>query len=69
MTWEQIGVLVGSLAALTVVHSYLVVPRVLLEARKVWREDIATTFDPLSTQIEALAAKFDRLVEARGGFR
>ena len=51
MTWRQLGTLIAALAALTVVHAYLVVPRVIAESRKEWNEDIAKSIAPIHEDI------------------
>lgn len=61
MTWEQIGVVLGALAALTVVHSYTVVPRIILECRKEWRLDLASFHKERQAFYEAMIRRIERL--------
>lgn len=39
ISWTQVWTILGGIAAWTVVHAYLVVPRILTDLQPRWRED------------------------------
>ena len=61
MDWSQVGALIAGCAGVVVLHSYLVVPRMIAEARKEWREDIELSIDPIDTAIEAHKEQLTRI--------
>ena len=61
MTWEQIGVILGALAALTVIHAYFVVPRIMLDCRKEWKQDITETHKIVCDRLEKVEDKIDMI--------
>lgn len=54
VTWKQIGVILSAIAAATVVHSYLVVPRIIQECRDQWRSDFDIALTPVVRALDKL---------------
>lgn len=59
LDWQQTGVILGAIAAWTVVHAYLVVPRILKESRNEWEGYMDRLMKPVHERLDALDKKID----------
>ncbi len=69
ITWTQISLLIGAVAALAAAHAYFVVPRVVQEARAEWQKDDAALLNTVRAErglgVDAINTRLT-LMEARG---
>jgi hypothetical protein len=69
MSWPQVIIFLTGLAALTVIHAYFVVPRIIADSRVKWCQDIDTTAAAIrSENAITIRSVEDRLrnIEVRG---
>lgn len=64
MNWESVSWIIATLVGITILHSYLIIPRILKECRKEWEPALAQVLEERKALFDGMMRRIERLDDA-----